>query len=223
MLVSGRSTLGKTTLAVKIIIKQFLPQVQRLFAVCPTFWTQDALIPLRRMGCFPRENVFTRVTDDVFDKIYRECSKRECIQHGEGCVSSRCERIQIPTLLFVDDAAAEASTNKGNKGSFARLCIASPHLKLSIIGIFQRMTAATVSFRDNTENLISFVPTKVQDVKCIIDEFNPSPAHPQSANIVRNALVSAWDRSRFCFIQREAFNGKVKYYSGFKEEVVFNK
>jgi hypothetical protein len=198
--------MGKTTLAVDIIIAYILKNVNRCFAVCPTFWEQPALKKLRLVkGAFNRENVFTRVDDSVFERIYQTLKKRPA-----------------PTLLFVDDAAAEAATNKGNKGSFSRLCLAAPHLNLTIVGVFQRLSSASPALRDNAEGLISFIPTKIQDVDIIQKEFNPSPAHRKSIDIVKHALSEAWALSRFCFIWRESFTGRIRYYSGFHSRIKFN-
>lgn len=198
--------MGKTTLAVEIITKYILKHVRRCFAVCPTFADQPSLLPLRQVPhAFTNQTVFLIPSDEVFEHIYRILVKRPA-----------------PTLLFVDDAAAESATNKGNKGAFSRLCLAAPHLHLYIVGCFQRLTSASPAYRDNTEGLISFVPSKMQDVETIIQEFNPSPAHPQSKLIVKEALTQAWDCARFAFIWREAFTGKIYYYAGFISRVKFH-
>lgn len=203
---TGRSTMGKTTLAVEIICQNLLKDVKRCFAVCPTFWEQPALEKLRKVkGAFTNKTVFTRVDDRVFEYIY------QVISRNPG-----------PTLLFIDDAAAEAATNKGNKGAFSRLALASPHLNLTIIGVFQRLSSCSPALRDNCEGLVSFVPTKIQDVDIIYKEFNPSPAHIQRVEVVKNALNQAWQNSRFCFIWRESFTGKIHYYSGFTFEINFH-
>lgn len=195
--------MGKTTLSVEIILQCYMPHVKRCFAVCPTFWNQNQLAPLRQTGAFNEKNVFTRVDDMVFEYIYRKLLDN------------------IPTLLFVDDAAAESATNKGNKGSFSRLCLASPHLNLSIVGCFQRLTSASPAFRDNAEALISFTPSKVLDVETIIEEFNPMPAHADSKKLVKKALCYAWDNARFCFIFREGYTGKMHFFAGFDRVIHF--
>jgi hypothetical protein len=205
MIITGRSTMGKTTLAVDIIRHSIMKDVRRCFAVCPTFWEQPALQPLRDIkGAFTKKSVFTNVDDSVFEYIYNTLVKQPA-----------------PTLIFVDDAAAESATNRGNKGSFSRLCLASPHLDTSIFGVFQRLSSASPAFRDNTEGLISFIPTKILDVDTIYKEFNPNPAAIKSINIVKKALQHAWFHARFCFIWREAFTGRIMYYSGFKERIAF--
>lgn len=210
ILVSGRSTLGKTTLAVDFIKLQLIPQVRRCFAVCPTWYSQNTFQPLREVrGAFPKKNVFTDVDDACFDEIFE-----------------RCTHLKAPSLLIVDDAAAERATHGGNKSSFARLCIAAPHLNLSIIGCFQKIATATPSFRYNAEALIAFESTGMEDVERIIEEFNPCPAHHNSKSITRAAIMQAWTGDRFVFIHREAFHPnqpkpRVRFYSGFKHEISF--
>ncbi len=204
---AGKSTMGKTTMAVDIIMKHILPKVTRVFAACPTFWQQPALKRLRGVnGAFNKRKVFTRVDDEVFEYIF-----------------SVLDRNPAPTLLFVDDAAAEASTNKGNKGAFSRLCLASPHLQLTIVGCFQRLSSASPALRDNTEGLVQFIPSKIHDVDTIEEEFNPFPAARKSTEIVREALQKGWDTSRFTFIWRQNFTGAIFYYSGFDSVLKFNK
>ena len=207
VLACGRSTMGKTTLCVDIILARLLCDVRRCFAVCPTFYQQPALKRLRKVkGAFPRKHVFTQVSDNVFETIFRVL-----------------DRDHIPTMLYVDDAAAESSTNRGNKGAFARLCIAAPHLNLSIVGCFQRPTLCSPSLRDNAECYISFVSSRVEDVELIRRELNPSPASPVNRETVCRALERAWRDARFCFIFREAFTGRILYHVGFNQRIEFNR
>lgn len=204
LIVTGRSTMGKTTLSVDIILAKVIKSVNRCFAVCPTFWEQPALKRLRQIpGAFTKKTVFTRVDDNVFEFIYQQLSRNPA-----------------PTLLFVDDAAAEAATNKGNKGSFSRLCLAAPHLNLTIVGCFQRLTSASPAFRDNAEGLITFVPTKLLDVDTIVKEFNPCPATKNSKDIVSKALQYAWDESMYALIWRVK-RGPVLFYSGLDNIISF--
>jgi hypothetical protein len=205
LIVTGRSTMGKTTLAVQIILHHLMKDVRRCFAVCPTFWNQPALAPLRQIkGAFNKSNVFTEVNDEIFEYIYKVL-----------------ERQPAPTLIYVDDAAAEHSTNRGSKGSFARLAIACNHLDSSMVGVFQRLTTASPAFRDNVEGIISFIPSKIIDVDTIIKEFNPCPTSNKGWKLVRKALNAAWRKSRFCFIYRQAFTGSIFYFSGFNFKINF--
>jgi hypothetical protein len=206
LLITGRSTMGKTTLAVDIILHRMLRSVRRCFAVCPTFWSQPALAPLRRIrGAFTNRNVFTQVNDSVFEYLYKIISTQPA-----------------PTLILIDDSAADQATNVGNKGSFSRLCISCNHHDTSMVGIFQRLSSASPSFRDNAEGLISFIPTKILDIDIIYKEFNPSPTSVKSLDVVKRALSEAWGSARFAFIWREAFTGRIYYFSGFSQRIHFN-
>jgi len=204
LLVTGRSTLGKTTLSTQVICHNLMHSVNRVFAACPTFWMQEQLAPLRSIqGAFTKDNVFTTVDDDVFGTI---CDILEASPH-------------IPTLLFVDDSGSERSTNRGTKGHFARLCIAAPHLNLSIIGVFQYMKMVSNQMRYNCEGLVSFIPCSIHDVKYIYEEFNPCATNPNSLAIVQQALKSAYEERRFAFIWREKFTGKVLFHAGFDKKI----
>jgi len=180
-------------------------QVRQCFAVCPTFNVQPQLATLRNIpGAFPKEHVFTNVDDGVFRGIHQILKR---------------QRYSVPTLLFVDDAAGEHATNKGNKGAFANLCLASPHLNLTIIGVFQRLACCSPALRDNAESLISFVPSMTADLKRLYEEYNPCVTDPDSKNILLKVLKLCWKKSRFAFIHRENRDPNVQYYSGFDERV----
>ena len=198
-MVGGRSGQGKTTLVIQLIKKCFLKDVQRCFVACPTWYSQRMFHSLRKIpGAFPDKYCFTEVVDSVFEYVWQQCNK-----------------FRAPTLLFVDDAGAEASIHKGNKGAFARLCINSRHLNLTIIGIVQRFTLVTPSFRDNCEAIISFIPTKDDDVDLIAREFNPSPGHKDGRLEAKRYLLQAWtSRDMFCFIYRPPRNPKIYFYNG---------
>ena len=76
LIITGRATMGKTTLAVDLICANILKDVRRCFAVCPTFWQQDAFQPLRAIpNCFTKRTVFLRASDQVFDYIFAVCSR----------------------------------------------------------------------------------------------------------------------------------------------------
>lgn len=206
LLISGRSTMGKTTLAVDIICNNLMKSVNRCFVVCPTFWSQPSFERLRKIpNAFNKRNVFTTASDEIFNYIWQVIVLKPA-----------------NTLIIVDDCAAEVSTNRGTKGAFARLCISCNHHQTSLIGIFQRMTSASNQLRDNAEGLISFIPSNIDYRDIIYREFNPCPAAAKSFKTVMAALNEAWSTQRFCFIWREAFTGKIFYYCGFKKEIRFH-
>lgn len=211
LLLIGRSTLGKTTLAVDLAMKQIIPNVTRCFAVCPSWYLQDTFKPLRDIkGAFPRKHVFLDVEDGVFEFIEQICTN-----------------YPGPTLLFLDDAAADKATHGGRKTALGKLCFNAPHLKLTIIGCFQQITTVTPSFRDNAEILVSFMPSGEDDVEHIVKEFNPCPSRLDSKKITRLALTQAWQLERFVFIMRERYNPstcplpRTRFFAGLTREIVF--
>jgi hypothetical protein len=208
ILFTGRSGMGKTTLAVKVILKRYINVVNQVFAICPTFWVQAPLEPLRKIpNCFNDSNVFTNVTEGIFKRVL-------------NLIVSNKKRPK--TLLFIDDAAGDFCTNRGNKGSFAKLSIAAPHLNLSIIGIFQQAKTASPSFRNNCEGLVSFVSNRRADVEIICNEFNPLPASNNSPNLVNRAIVQAWKEARFLFVWRGQFDVNTTFFGGFNKKIEFN-
>lgn len=205
LIVGGRSTLGKTTLAVDLIVLRLMPVVRQCFACCPTFKQQPALQPLRDIpGAFPDSHIFTSVTDATFERIFKYLNKQRC---------------KVPTLLFVDDAAGERATNLGNKGAFARLCLAAPHLNLSIVGVFQRLTACSNALRDNCEGLVMFFTTKKDDLDIVRNEFNGFLFEAPSERIIDRILKLCWKSGRYCFILRPPRIAAIYYYSEFNKQV----
>lgn len=222
---SGRSTLGKSTLAVDLAMERILPHVRQVFAVCPTFWQQDQLSRFRQLRTKkgnhpvftprnqfnPQGNVFTDVSDETFATIL-------------SILDSQQPR--IPTFLFVDDAAADASTNMGSKGAFSHLAISAPHLKLTIFGCFQRLTSASVSFRDNSEAWILFHTTRMQDVDVTCDELNPVVQRGHvGREIVSRCMRECWQgdgdvHSRFLFAWRPPGQTQLHFHAGFDREII---
>jgi hypothetical protein len=200
--------MGKTTLMTEVVCRMLLKDVKRCFAVCPTWYQQPALKKLRQIkGAFPRNRVSQVANEEVFERIFQLLNKEKI--NGKF----------IPTLLIVDDCAAESSLNKGNHGAYARLAIASPHLQLSICTVVQKLVSCSPMMRENAEGIISFIPSRVGDVDILVDEFNPCPYIYENKRLLLKILERCWKAHRFCFIWREKLTGKVAYYKGLGEEV----
>ncbi len=209
ILIAGRSTSGKTTLAVQLVTRHMLRGLRRCYAVCPTFYSQPALKPLRLIkGGFQHKDVFLDPSNEAFDYVLEQ---------------QRAYR--TPALLFVDDAAADSCTNAGSKGSFARLCIMAPHLNLTIVSIFQALKQCTLAMRTNCEILVSFQPNGVREVECILEEFNPFPSAVDSKKRVKAMLTQAWTQYRYAIIIKTAFHPlfnpmpRMKFYAGTQHEI----
>lgn len=210
MIISGKSQMGKTTLMVDIVKNVMMRGVRRCFAVCPTWYQQSTLAPLRRIKyAFPKKRVFTKATEENFEKIFNIIDKERDYDGN-----------RIPTLLIVDDCAAEQALNRGNHGAFGRLSIASPHLDLSIFCVVQKMTSASPLLRENTEGVISFIPSRVKDIEILTDEFNPCPFYANNRKILLKVLEECWSQERYCFIWREPVTGKVAYYAGLGKKIL---
>jgi hypothetical protein len=202
--------MGKTTLMTEIVMKYLIKSVRRCFAVCPTWYQQPALAPLRRIkGAFPRNRVSQQATEQTFEAIFYLLN------------TERLKGRRIPTLLIVDDCAAESSLNKGNHGAYGRLAIASPHLNLSICTVVQKMVSASPLMRENTEGVIAFIPSRVADIDIIVDEYNPFPFLSNNRKLLLRVLEKCWRENRYTLIWREPLTGKTAYYAGLQEEITF--
>ncbi len=75
--------------------------------------------------------------------------------------------------------------------------------------------------RDNSEALISFSPSKTHDITLILEEFNPTPAHPETKKIVKEALLQCWgpNGQDFAFIYRPPRIGHVYFYRNFDQQI----
>lgn len=206
---TGKSQMGKTTLMVDLIRRRLIASVQRCYVVCPTWYEQPAFQPLRRIkGAFPAKRVYTEATEEVFEEIYRKIKKE----------NARVGR-KIPTLLLVDDCAAERALHTGNHGAFGRLAISAPHLNLSIACTVQKLVSASPLLRENTEVVICFYPSRKKDVNILIDEYNPCPWEAGSSKTLRRMMGQCWDKKSYCTIFREPLTGHTAYHIGLGQEV----
>lgn len=192
-LIMGRSGTGKTTLAISIIKNYFVSHVNRFFVICPTFMKQtkfSALYPFVRV-----EDVYIeRPEDEIFWDVRRKID--------EDLTNNPNSRF----LLFIDDVAADTSTNKGRKGAFASLAVEAPHDRLSIVAIFQQATTCSASFRNNTDNVIVFSPADQYAVDIFQKEFNPYLFDKSLAKRFYDKAVEVWIDGDFVFIHRPARN-----------------
>jgi len=209
LLITGRSTSGKSTFAVGFICRRMLRQVRRCYAICPTFYSQSTLGGLRKVqGAFQRKDVFTAPSNDAFEYIFKQQ-----------------RRFPYPALLFIDDVADSACTNVGSKGAFAKLCIQAPHINLTIVAIFQGLTQCSKAMRLNTEGLIAFMPDSEDEVNQIIKEFNPWGFRLGGKKLLRAKLEETWQTERFAFFWKTKFHPltnplpRTRLFAGMSREI----
>lgn len=203
--VTGRSGTGKTTLSVKIIKKQLLKRVHRLFVICPSFYTQKTFSKITRFA--DEDDVFDRADDDIFEKIRSEIDK-DLIENPDKMF-----------LLFIDDVSSDYATNKGRKGAFASLSTEAPHINLSILALFQQAKSCSAAFRNNTDNIIMFAPADKDAIKCFQEEFNPFLYDKEKAKEYEKIAADIWDRGHFLFIHRPARH-KVMSFEDFNKPII---
>lgn len=210
LLIIGRSTSGKSTFAVSLIQRFIFRQVRRCYAICPTFYTQPTLYPLRQVqGAFRRKDIFSSASDDAFRFIF-----------------DQQRRFPYPALLFIDDVADAHCTNIGSKGAFAKLCIQAPHINLTIVAIFQGLTQCSKAMRINTEGLIAFMPDSEDEVNQITKEFNPWGFQLGGKKLLRTRLEETWKNERFAFFWKTKFNPitnplpRTRLFAGMSREIL---
>jgi hypothetical protein len=190
ILVLGRSQWGKTTLSVGLIAKIFVPYVDRIIAISPTFFTQPTYAPLRPFVGDGDAHT-NEPTDETFNLI------QEDVQSYYDSDQS------LKTLVVLDDLSADYSTNTGRKGGFGRLILSAPHMGVSIVGIFHQATTVTATFRDNAEVIICFPVQRLEDYRIIDREFNPFNAdEPDRRKSFMRIVRTAWREGAYITIIR---------------------
>ncbi len=189
--ITGRSQSGKTTLCVDLIKKFFANRVDRIFVVCPTFYTQKKFEDIWDL-VDPDDAYTERPTDETFDQIRSKIEE------------DLAEDEDLRFLLFIDDVASDNSTNKGRKGSFAGLSVESPHLGLSIIALFQQTKTCTASLRNNADNFIIFPPGDHDAIDVFNKEQNPYVYDKELSKKFLKAASEVWENNGFVFIHRPA-------------------
>lgn len=206
VLINGRSGLGKTHLAVGLVEKFFIPVVDIVFIICPSFFTQKTFKNLRRKVA--KENVLAgHPTDKTFEIIKKRILKYRKIDRN------------YRFLLFIDDVSSDYSTNMGRKGNFASLSANAPHINLSIIACFQQATACSPAYRNNAEHIIVFPPADKSAYDIFVKEFNPYIYDKIKSKLFLEEVSKIWNKGRFVYISRiprhptlafEEFNKEIK-------------
>lgn len=155
-LITGRSQMGKTTWAVKLILDQYRLQVDRIFMLCPT-WKQKTFDPIRHLVL--ERDVYTEVTKETFSRLSRELE----------VLSRRPNPPRV--LVYVDDCAGTKAIHGNGTGPFAHLAIQTPHWNCSMIVVSQQPSRVDPSFRNNCENIAVFPSEGKLEVKWLKENY----------------------------------------------------
>ncbi len=147
-LICGRSRMGKTTLAVKIVNEQLKPSLDRIILVSQSSH-QDTFDPIRRF--ILKKDIHGQPNKDTFKNIFNNIAQLVVIAEKNGLPPQR-------TLILVDDLAGTGLMHNNRKGAFANLSVQTPHWSVSLIVISHRPTNTDPDFRNNAENIIIFPP-----------------------------------------------------------------
>jgi GTPase SAR1 family protein len=163
VLIAGKSKSGKTTLAVKIILKKYSPKVNRIMFLCPTYH-QPAFDPVRHL-LKEKRDVFNTDDENAIKVIEKQLQEQRNI----------CDKMGLPpveTLLFIDDMAGKKMMHGNRHSPFANLSLHCNHLHLSIIVLTQQPMGITPSFRENIDCLICYPSLKRTDREWLYNEYN---------------------------------------------------
>jgi hypothetical protein len=160
---TGKTKSGKTTLAVEITLKKFVPVVDRIIFLCPT-GSQEAFAPL-----WPYINRKRDVFDPNDEGVIKTISRQ---LDSQKKVASEMNLPHINTLIFIDDMAGKKILHGNRHSDFADLSLRCNHSHTSIILLTQQPKGITPTFRESLDGLICFPSLKRADREWLFDEYN---------------------------------------------------
>lgn len=156
MLIVGKSQSGKTTLATKVV-DFMLPQVNKVFVICPTFNMQPTWKGVKDK--IDTDQVYT--SGEMYTNAYEKIKANVMANYKDQ-----------RTMLIIDDVSAEGSLNRGGKGDLAWLVYNAVWVNLTIICVAHKLSSITPALRENLEHLVVFTLLNPQEVKKLADEIN---------------------------------------------------
>ena len=203
--------MGKTTLAMKLILQVFRIQVDRIIVVCPTYQqkTYDDLRPLVN-----DRDVYSDVSEKTLEHIWQLL-----------LLNSKTNSPQR-ILLLLDDVAGSKEVYAKRTGTFAKIAIQTPHWNVSLMILSQQPTSVAPAFRQNAENIIIFPCEGQQDFDWIKKAYQSIAMEHKN---IKNVVLYAWrgglsDNTEwglhFLFI-RTLPRQHTHFYLDFTHEIVF--
>lgn len=175
----GRSQMGKTTLAVQVIMERFA-NLDRYIVICPS-WDQPTYNPIR--DWFKPCDVYRNPQRNTFDKIVQEIRAFNEFARRKGLETPK-------TFVLFDDMAGNNLVHSNGKGSFPNFATQTVHEGASLMVISQEPKRADPTFRKNCENFIIFPSEAKYDVDWLNESFN-SPVFGKGHNFY-DVLNFAW-------------------------------
>jgi len=141
LIIAGRSQKGKTTLLIKLLIKYFMHQVDRIIIISPTYYHD---VKWRLIDC--------NLTKE--DRIYTEYYPKVIIQLSNYVKT--LSMMGLATLVVMDDLTYAARTQGKSERLLNRLIADAVHFNTSVVVSVQRMVHTTMDMRENTDYFITF-------------------------------------------------------------------
>lgn len=212
-MIIGRSRMGKTTIAVKIL-QHLQRHVKFWFFVCPSL-DQKVFDPVRhlfRPGC-----VFTKPSGS---------SMAQVVTRIEALFQEfRRKGLDEPSIgLFFDDVSGTSAIHGGGKGMFSNYATRITHLGASMVVIGHKPTDIDPSYRNNAENVVVFPSEAKSDETWLIENFGTN-SDPRIN--IREAIALTWggqcDQNpiwgkHFLFIHREP-RSRSRFFIDFDQEI----
>lgn len=211
--VVGRSQMGKTTLAVRVIQERFAT-MDRYIAICPSFH-QAIFDPIR--AWFKKEDIYETLKPKTFGKIFEDIKRFNRYARERGQREPR-------TFILIDDMAGSNAIHGAGKGDFAQFANQVTHWGCSEMVISQDPKRVDPSFRKNCENFIIFPSEAKYDMQWLEESFNSRVLnnHHDFSDIVYQAWSAGKGHSEigkhFLFINSQP-RTLSKFFSDFDNQV----
>lgn len=152
--------MGKTSLMIKLMIKEWFKLYDRIWIVCPTY-AEDKnwsfFDPYIESG---RVTVLSEVNENKLKKIWNSCKK------------AKIENSKLQFLIYFDDCTGQPAFKKNQEtGVLNQLCSKGNHANITIIFVVQKFTQASTIMRTNSESFVTFYTQSETEKNAMYNEF----------------------------------------------------
>ncbi len=179
--VIGRAQMGKTTMSVELILNRF-GDMDRYFALCPSFHSQNTYDPIRHL--FRKNDVFERPSVATFERVLAEIKSFQQF----------AQQKQLPkpkVFILLDDVTGLSISHGNGKGVFGNFATRVSHENTSLFIITHDGVRIDPNFRTSAENVIVYPSCGEKSVRWLIDEYS-SPILFKGMDF-KKAVVAAWE------------------------------
>lgn len=132
---------------VRVTHDWFIPQINRIIVLCPTFRRQKTFDPIRSF--VKEKDIYTQPNNASLKKVMQELEFNLNRADATGVESEK-------VLVIIDDVAGQSVIQCRRQGPFANFAVQSTHWNVSLFVLTQQPTCCDPNFRDNAEHITYF-------------------------------------------------------------------